>query len=125
MTGYIDLMSVICSILVSIITIGISVYKVVKNSNNSQQTTKLLNLISAIPDLVVKAEEVYGSTGKGANKLDYVLTKLKLQAVTMAVDVSDEYLTKEIENIVNATKAVNVAKQPTVFKNVAVNVKKV
>ena len=106
MAEYVDLISVTCSILVSVITIGISVYKVVKNGKNSKQTTKLLDLISAIPALVVKAEEIYGD-GKGAAKLDYVLTKLKLQAVTMSIDVSDDYLTAEIENIVTATKTVN------------------
>lgn len=109
MADYVELSSVVCSILVSVITIGISVYKVVKNSKNSKQTTKLLDLISTIPSLVVKAEEIYG-VGKGAAKLDYVLTKLKLQAVTMAIDVSDEVLTEEIENIVQATKNVNVVK---------------
>ena len=106
MAEYIDLISVACSILVSVITIGISVYKVIKNGKKNDKTNKLLDLISAIPSLVIKAEEIYG-VGKGAAKLDYVLTKLKLQAVTMSVEVSDEFLTHEIENIVQATKTVN------------------
>lgn len=109
MVEYVNLISVLCSILVSVITIGISVYKVIKNGKHSNNTAKLLDLISSIPELVVKAEDIYGA-GKGAAKLDYVLTKLKLQAVTMAIDVSDEVLTNEIENIVNATKSVNTAK---------------
>lgn len=106
MAEYIDLISVVCSILVSVITIGISVYKVIKNGKKNDKTNKLLDLISAIPALVIKAEEIYG-VGKGAAKLDYVLTKLKLQAVTMSVEVSDDFLTQEIENIVEATKTVN------------------
>ena len=124
MTEYIDLISVLCSILVSVLTIGISVYKVVKNGRHSERTSKLLDLIGAIPALVIRAEEIYGSNGKGSAKLDYVLTKLKLQAVTMAVDVSDELLTKEIENIVSATKQVNTVKSQAV-KTLGVNVKKV
>lgn len=101
-----ELIPIISSIVVSVVTIGISIYKVIKKGKLSDNTNKLLGLLSTIPDLVVKAEEIYG-VGKGPAKLDYVLTKLKLQAVTMSIDVTDEVLTKEIESVVYATNQVN------------------
>lgn len=101
-----DVLPYVLSIIVSVLTITISVVKVVRNGASSKESTKLLNLVSKIPDLVVSAEEIYGS-GKGVAKLDYVLTKLKLEAMTIGVAVDENYLINAVENTVKATKTVN------------------
>ena len=68
-----------------------------------------LDMVRLIPELVVKAEEIYGR-GNGVNKLDYVMTKLQLYALQNKADYNEEDLKEYVEKIITTTKSVNVVK---------------
>lgn len=95
-------------ILSAIITV-VSIFITLKNSERKKG---ILNLLSLIPPLVIEAENMFGS-GKGANKLNWVLTQLRIRALENNVKVSDAELTAHIENVVNATNNVNTNKVET------------
>lgn len=92
-------------ILSAIITI-VSIFIALKNSGSKKG---FLSLLSLIPPLVIEAENMFGS-GKGANKLNWVLTQLRIRALENNIKVSDAELTAHIENVVNATNNVNTNK---------------
>lgn len=64
------------------------------------------NVFSTIPLLMVKAEKLYGS-GRGDQKLDYVLTQLRLLAYENAFQLNEEEAKKQVETVVETTKNVN------------------
>lgn len=98
-------------ILSTIITI-VSIFITLKNSGSKKGFLSLLNLI---PSLVIEAENMFGS-GKGANKLNWVLTQLRIRALESNIKVSDAELTANIENVVNATNNVNTNKVENVSR---------
>ena len=100
-------------ILSAIITI-VSIFITLKNSESKKG---FLNLLSLIPPLVIEAENMFGS-GKGANKLNWVLTQLRIRALENNVKVSDTELTAHIENVVNATNNVNTNKVENVSSKI-------
>lgn len=98
-------------ILSAIITI-VSIFITLKNGGSKKGFISLLNLI---PSLVIEAENMFGS-GKGANKLNWVLTQLRIRALENNIKVSDAELTANIENVVNATNNVNTNKVENVSR---------
>lgn len=98
-------------ILSTIITI-VSIFITLKNSGSKKS---FLSLLSLIPSLVIEAENMFGS-GKGANKLNWVLTQLRIRALENNIKVSDAELTANIENVVNATNNVNTNKVENVSR---------
>ena len=98
----------ILSIIATIASLIIAWVKAKRTGN----TKGLLSIVELIPSLVTTAENLYGS-GRGSAKLDYVLTQLRLYALQQNVKVDVEDLTAQINNVVDATKNVNVVKTET------------
>lgn len=98
----------ILSIIATIASLIIAWVKAKRTGN----TKGLLSIVELIPSLVTIAENLYGS-GRGSAKLDYVLTQLRLYALQQNVKVDVEDLTAQINNVVDATKNVNVVKTET------------
>lgn len=105
----------------TILGIAIGVLSVVLKRRNNGKATPVtevldvastiidhsLDMVKRVPDLVVKAEEMFGP-GKGANKLDYVLTQLQLYALQNKTEYNEPELKDYIEKVIYTTKTVNV-----------------
>ncbi len=106
--------SYIASALAFIIPLVVALIKAKKDSKLKDTVSSvLLN----IPVLVIKAEKLYGS-GNGEQKLDYVLTQLRLLAYENAFQLDEEEATAEIEALISATKVVNTVITNTTNKEV-------
>lgn len=79
---------------------------------------KILALVAVVPELVKKAEQMFGS-GHGVDKFNWVMTMLKIQALATHTNVKDEVLEATINDIVDTTNNVNVDKFP--FSNATAN----
>ena len=99
---------VILSCIATLTSIIIALIKAKHNGNN----TRLIDLLAEIPMLVIKAEAMFGRK-HGAEKLDYVLTQLRIKALQRGISVSDEYLVSQVNSLVDATKNVNTATTPS------------
>lgn len=99
---------VILSCIATLASIVIALIKAKHSGNN----TRLIDLLAEIPMLVIKAEAMFGHK-HGAEKLDYVLTQLRIKALQRGVSVTDEYLVSQVNSVVNATKNVNTATSPS------------
>lgn len=93
----------ICAI-IFIVTFAISVVQRAKQKNIS----KLQALYECIPNAVIKAESIFGK-GNGEKKKHLVMTEL----INIALQTKTKYdyaeLDKHVEDVVKATKNVNVA----------------
>lgn len=87
-------------------TIGSLIVAMIK-AKKSGKTINMLALIEKIPSLVTVAETIFGK-GNGVAKLQYVVTQLKMIAMQNGIIVEDEELTRQVNNVVLATKYVNV-----------------
>lgn len=75
--------------------------------NKGVKSNKLISkLLAMIPNLVTKAETMFGS-GKGESKLNYVVQSLEMEALKNGYSVEQETLVNAINNVVEATKHVN------------------
>lgn len=99
---------VILSCIATLASVIIALIKAKHSGNN----TRLIDLLAEIPMLVIKAEAMFGRK-HGAEKLDYVLTQLRIKALQRGINVSDEYLVSQVNSLVNATKNVNTATTPS------------
>lgn len=77
-----------------------------RKSNNEEKKSKLFSLVS---DVIVEAEQMFGS-GNGVSKLNYAVTKLMLKALQTKTKVTENEIVAEIEKQVSATNQVNVSK---------------
>lgn len=85
------------------VSIGITVIAVVVNiitllSKNKKNT--VLSIISKIANYVSEAESIFGS-GNGQAKLNWVLTKVQIDAVKANVKIEDEAIIKQVENVLS------------------------
>lgn len=96
-------------LLLTIITTIISFVLYVYENLRKRNAKAVADVLANIPDLITKAESVFGK-GRGADKLQWVLTQLRLIAMERKASVSQEELTAEIEKVVEATKNVNTDK---------------
>lgn len=96
----------ILSVIATIISLIIAFLKAKKTGNSKG----MVALLEKIPSLVTTAESLYGK-GKGAAKLDYVLTQLRLYALQSNIKVDINDLTAQINSVVEATNNVNIDKQ--------------
>ena len=96
-------------LLLTIITTIISFVLYVYENLRKRNAKAVADVLANIPDLITKAGSVFGK-GRGADKLQWVLTQLRLIAMERKASVSQEELTAEIEKVVEATKNVNTDK---------------
>lgn len=92
----------VCGILF-VISLANSIVQKSKQNN----TSKLQALYECIPNAVVSAEKLFG-TGNGENKKEYVMTSLINIALQSKTKFDLNELDKQVENVVSATKNVNV-----------------
>lgn len=112
--GACDIIKYVClavSIALAVISWIVAFVKA-KRTGNKQG---ILDLFEQIPKLVEKAEMLFGS-GTGTAKLNYVLTELRLFAFENHIKVDKEQLEQQVENVVDATKNVNVTATQTEIK---------
>lgn len=95
---------VILSCIATLASVIIALIKAKHSGNN----TRLIDLLAEIPMLVIKAETMFGAK-HGAEKLDYVLTQLRIKALQRGIVVGDDYLVSQVNSVVDATKNVNTA----------------
>ena len=106
----IDILVYVLYGILSIISFVIAVKERAKQKNIS----KVQALFECIPNAVMKAEEMFGS-GNGAKKKEIVMTNLMNIALTSKTKVSYAELEKQVENVVKATKNVNVSSVEETF----------
>lgn len=102
----------ILSIICAIVSIIIAIVKAAKNGN----IKGVVKLLQYIPDLVRKAEELFGK-GNGKAKFTYVYTELKIMALQNNVKFDENLFAAQIEDVVATTKSVNVETTPTSAEN--------
>lgn len=83
------------------VSIGITVIAVVVNiiillSKNKKNT--VLSIFSKIANYVSEAESIFGA-GNGQAKLNWVLTKVQIDAVKANVKIEDEAIINQVENV--------------------------
>ena len=66
----------------------------------------VVDVFKGIPLLMIKAEKLFGA-GRGDQKLDWVLTQMRLQAYENAFQLNEDEAKKQIEAIIETTKNVN------------------
>lgn len=106
----IKIIEIVVSILTAIVSVCTILTIVIKWLKNGK-LKKVLELFKLIPALVKEAENMFGK-GNGENKFKWVMTQLKIKALETNTKVSEEELTEQIENVVDATNNVNVDKFP-------------
>lgn len=85
------------------------------NQSTAESGIKTISqeIISKIPDYVVMAEKFYNSLvpssmqKTGAQKLAYVLDKIKIDCLTNGIEYNEEKVTEEVEKLIDLTKQVN------------------
>lgn len=77
-----------------------------RKSSNEEKKSKLFSFVS---DVIVEAEQMFGS-GNGVSKLNFAVTKLMLKALQTKTKVTENEIVAEIEKQVSATNKVNVTK---------------
>lgn len=77
-----------------------------RKSSNEEKKSKLFSFVS---DVIVEAEQMFGS-GNGVSKLNFAVTKLMLKALQTKTKVTENEIVAEIEKQVSATNQVNVTK---------------
>lgn len=95
----------IVSAVIALISIIIGVI-LDRKSSNEEKKSKLFSFVS---DVIVEAEQMFGS-GNGVSKLNYAVTKLMLKALQTKTKVTENEIVAEIEKQVCATNQVNVSK---------------
>ena len=85
----------------------ISFILAVKQKAKQKNISKLQALYECIPNAVIKAEEIFGC-GNGDKKKELVMTNLMNIALTSKTKFNYAELDKQVENVVKATKNVNV-----------------
>lgn len=107
------------------VAIGLSVVSTViafvkgNKSKTTQPTTQSgiknisQEIISKIPEYIVMAEQFYNSLvpssmqKTGAQKLAYVLDKIKIDCLTNNIEYDEQKVTEEVEKLIDLTKQVN------------------
>lgn len=95
-------------ILIGVISAVIARHLSKKNGNTNGQVA----LWDKIPELVVKAETLFGR-GRGTDKLQWVLTELRLYALQNKIKVDDAVLEQKINTIVDVSNNININKSAT------------
>ena len=98
----------IISMVVAVVILIAWAVKAIKSGN----TKGLLALYAKIPELVAKAETIFGA-GNGVAKLNYVLTELRVYALEHGINVNMTELQARVEEVVSATKVVNITPHET------------
>ena len=93
---------VVCALLFAITLVN-SIVQRAKQKNIS----KIQALYECIPNAVICAEKLFGN-GNGENKKEYVMTSLINIALQSKTKFNLEELDEQVENVVKATKNVNV-----------------
>lgn len=106
---FVDWLAQNWGLLLTIATTIASLVLYVLEAIKKKNAKAIQNVLSDVPELVTKAESLFGA-GHGADKLQWVLTQLRLIAIEHHATVSQEELTAEIEKVVSATKNVNTDK---------------
>lgn len=96
---------ILLSAIITAISILYSLFGAIKTGN----AKGVVKLLAQIPILVAAAEKLFGS-GNGIAKLNYVLTELRVFALENKINVSTDYLTQQINSVVDTTNSVNVNK---------------
>lgn len=88
----------------------ISFILAVRQRAKQKNISKLQALYECIPNAVIKAEEIFGQ-GNGEKKKELVMTNLMNIALTSKTKFNYAELDKQVENVVKATKNVNVTNE--------------
>ena len=96
--------------ILGVISIAIAVIQKSKQKNIS----KLKALYESIPDFVILAENIFGAKN-GANKKEFVMTKLVNYALSNNIKYDYNEVSNQVESVVNATNNVNVSRETETF----------
>lgn len=99
-----------------LITILTFIIKLSKNTKVRKNAEKMLALTSQVSAFVKEAEEFTHYTG--AEKKNYVLTKMNQYSIDHNIKYDEEYVSDKIEELIDTTKQVNAIKEcePTTTK---------
>ena len=80
----------------------------IKQRAKQKNISNLQALYECIPNIVIEAEKMFGN-GNGEKKKHFVITELTLLALQSKIKYDTAELDRQVENVVKATKNVNVA----------------
>lgn len=112
------LLSIIMSIVVSVFSVKRkkkteTIAKNVKNDNQDNNKSYAEVILSNIPKYMIAAESLYNNIVNpsikktGAQKLAYVLDKVKIDCLTNNVEYNEQVITDKVEELIDLTKEVN------------------
>lgn len=92
-----------------VLPIAIAVASVISNiitliKKNKKSTA--LSILASVPNYVAQAEQIFGK-GNGQAKLQWVLTKIQIDAVRANLKISDEEVTEKVEEILETPEKSN------------------
>lgn len=108
-----QIIDIVVYVLYGILSI-ISFVVAVKERAKQKNISKVQALFECIPNAVIKAEEMFGS-GNGEKKKEIVMTNLMNIALTSKTKIDYAELDRQVENVVKATKNVNVSSVEETF----------
>lgn len=92
-----------------LITVLTCIIKLSRNTRVRKNAEKMLSLTEQISVFVKEAEEFTHYTG--AEKKNYVLTKMNQYSIDHNMDYDGEYVSDKIEELIETTKRVNAVKE--------------
>ena len=91
-----------------LITVLTCLIKITKNTKVRKTAEKMLLLTNQIAVFVTEAESFKNYTG--SEKKNYVLTKMNQFSIENKIKYDEEYITKQLEELINTTKKVNTSR---------------
>ena len=100
---WLEIVIYVVSVIIGLITL---LFPSLKISKNKSKVEKWLKITKEIPELVIKAEQEYGS-GHGKSKFRYVMTEIKLRCLEEGLRINEDEISSLIEDAVKVSKEVN------------------
>lgn len=92
-----EIVSICIPALVALVSI---IFNIITLSKKGKKATAL-SILSAIPDYVTQAESIFGA-GNGQAKLQWVLTKVQIDAVKANINIEDSEIKARVESVMEA-----------------------
>lgn len=92
--GASEIISICVPAVVALASIIVNIVTLAKKGKK----TSILSILAHVPDYVSQAESIFGA-GNGQAKLQWVLTKVQIDAVKANADISDEQIKESVENV--------------------------
>lgn len=91
------------SIAISIASIIVCLFKALK----SGKAKSIVEILAVLPELCIKAEQMFSGEKQGANKLQFVVNELRIYCLEHHYSITSAQLTQYVNEYIASTKKVN------------------